>query len=94
MALIGILVCGSAEAFQIDSRGGASSDPGQSKALTGQPPSDYRYSSGNFNFSMSRNPTPPSSVVSPPNAAVEKAAPEQSRPGFFQRIFREIFGDD
>jgi hypothetical protein len=94
MVLVGILVCDSAQAFQIDSRRGAPPDPGQSNALTSQPPSHYRYSGDNFNFSMSRNPTPPNTVGPADSAATEKAAPEKSQPGFFQRIIHAIFGDD
>jgi hypothetical protein len=94
MILIAILVCGTAQAIQIDSRRSAPSDSRQSNALTGQPPSDYQYSGSNFNFSMSRNPTPPNSAAAPGNDADEKAAAEKARPGFFQRLIRDIFGDD
>jgi hypothetical protein len=93
MILIGALVGGTAHAFQIDSRRNAASDPGQSNALTGQPPSDYRYSGNKFTFSMSRNKTPPNGAA-PDNDAAEKTASEKSPPGFFQRIFSSIFGDD
>jgi hypothetical protein len=94
MILIGILVGGgAAQAFQIDSRRGAASDPAQSNALTGQPPSNYRYSGNSFNFSMSRNKTPSNDAAADTDAE-EKAASEKAQPGFFQRIFKSIFGDD
>jgi hypothetical protein len=93
MILVAILVCGAAQAIQIDSRRSAPSDSRQPNALTGQPPSDYQYSGSNFNFSMSRNPTP-NNAAAPDNDTDEKAAAEKARPGFFQRLIRGIFGDD
>jgi hypothetical protein len=92
MILIAILVCGAAQAIQIDSRRSAPSDSRQSNALTGQPPSDHQYSGSNFNFSISRNP--PNNAAAPDSDADEKAAAEKARPGFFQRLIRDIFGDD
>jgi hypothetical protein len=93
LIVIGVIVGATAQAFQIDSRRDAASDHGQSDALTGQPPSDYRYSGDNFNFSMSRNKTPPNGTAANADAA-EKAAPKKAQPGFFRRIFNSIFGDD
>jgi hypothetical protein len=94
LALIGIVVCHGAQAFQIDSRGGATSNSGQSNALTGQPPSDYRYSGNSFNFSMSRTPSPPNGAASRDSDDADRAAADKSRPGFFERIIHAIFGDD
>jgi hypothetical protein len=85
-------VCGPVQAFSDDSTkenapaGSSRNDPSE------QPPAEYLYSGNNFNFSMSRHPSPLENTSASQETNPEP--PPRSRPGFFQRVIHSIFGDD
>ena len=54
---------------------------------------DYRYSGSSFNFSMSRNVAPQNDEATTQDTNAERSPQQQSRPGFFHRSIRSIFGD-
>jgi len=54
---------------------------------------DYRYSGNSFNFSMSRNVAPQTDAATTQEPNAERSQQQQSRPGFFRRGIRSIFGD-
>ncbi|PKU22007.1 hypothetical protein [Telmatospirillum siberiense] len=88
-----MLACGQARAFPGDSDNNGASGGGRQVRPAERPPADYQYSGNGFNFSMSRNVTQPNGSQPAQDADAEQPQPSRQRPGFFQRLFRGIFGD-
>ncbi len=64
----------------------------QSEPPDEPPPADYRYSGNGFNVSMSRDPAAPSDESRPAATDESRQADQPDRPGFFGRIFHDLFG--
>jgi hypothetical protein len=88
-----MLACGPTQAFPDDSDNDGASGSERRDGPSEHPRADYRYSGNGFNFSMSRNVTPPNGVAPSQDADSEQTQPQRSKPGFFQRIMRDVFGD-
>lgn len=92
--VLGVMAaCGPALAFPDDSDNDGASASGRQDGPAEHPPTDYRYSGNGFNFSMSRNATQPKDAPSSQDSDAEQTQQSRSKPGFFQRIIRSIFGD-
>ncbi|HXP98352.1 MAG TPA: hypothetical protein VN809_16685 [Telmatospirillum sp.] len=88
-----MFACGPAQAFPDDSDHDGASVRERRDGPSDHPRADYRYSGNGFNFSMSRNVTQPNGESSSQDQDTEQTPPQRSKPGFFQRIIRDVFGD-
>lgn len=94
LALATMLAAGQAAAFSGDAGRDGPPDHERISGPDATPPADYRYSGRGFNFSMSKNAeSSDASQSRNKDGEAVQAQPAQTRPGFFRRLVRDVFGD-